>query len=278
MLTLTYFSTFLIGLIFFVLGMLMYNILTKTKKEDWQSRYTASTQELNSLQKKLKIKEKTLSQTTSEKDNWKNKFTALESEAKISSDKKQELLRNAEKTISSLRNDLEKTNKESDRTKRETENIELNYRKFKDKYDILAREQKGIVKTNHQLLHEKDKLTSSLKKYKLLSKDAQIEIESQIATVNSAKEIQKELRLLRVQNRKLTDDCAYWEKKHYDTHHELAELGKKYEKADIQYSELKEYRNGDQIIMDNLKKQIEQYKTKYIDVNSKYRTLLSHDN
>jgi len=73
------------------------------------------------------------------------------------------------------------------------------------------------------------------------------------------------------------EDCTYWEKKHYDIHHELAQLKEKVVKLQAEYNEIDSLRKGDQILNDNLMSQVQEFKTKFVDINNKYRDLVNNN-
>lgn len=275
MFTISYISAALFCIISLMFGMILSYFLSGRNKIDYKVKYEKGEVELSSSIKKNKKLEKLLSTVTSEKDTWKNKYSDLESDSSHKNSKHHASLVDKDKEIAELQLQIDKANTQTERITKDSEIISERYKKFKEKYDVLAGDQKKINKENSQFSHENQQFKNAVKKLKEQNLKLKQEIEEQQATVQSAKEIQKELRLLRVKNKKFSDDIAYWEKKHYDTHHELAKIKDEYLQTDNKFTELKSYRDGDQIIMENLKKQIEQYKSKFIDVNHKYNELLS---
>lgn len=274
-LTLSYFTSTLICIGFFFLGILIYSILKPKKKGDWESKFRDSEDELNKVTKRLKREEGKINNLTSEKDNLKNSYDKLKVETNQTIGKAEDRVKSAETKLQEVKSSLDRTTSDNARLTTDFNALNEKFKKFKEKYDAQAGDYKDKVRLSNQLQHEKEKMNNLLAKYKEQIADLKAQIESQTATVNSAKESQKELRLLRVKNKKLGDDVIYWEKKHYDTHHELAALKVDQDAKEQKFGELENFRNGDQIIMENLKKQIEQYKTKFIDVNHKYRELIS---
>jgi len=92
--------------------------------------------------------------------------------------------------------------------------------------------------------------------------------------MKTLRELKRDLRKTTAQKNKLEKDVEYWEKKHYDTHHELAALVKTHEALTSERDELTEMRNGDAIVIGNMKKQIELFKTKFLDIDQKYKELV----
>jgi len=87
--------------------------------------------------------------------------------------------------------------------------------------------------------------------------------------------MEREIRMLKTKTKKLQEDCTYWEKKHFDIHHELASLKKNADTLKSEYSELENLRKGDEILKANLLDQIKEFKTKFVDINNKYRDLVN---
>ena len=88
--------------------------------------------------------------------------------------------------------------------------------------------------------------------------------------------MEREIRLLKTKLNKAEQDVTYWEKKHYDTHHELATLKKDTDKLQLDLSEIQELRKGDEILRANLMEQISEFKTKFVNINNKYRDLVNN--
>lgn len=277
MLTLSYFTSTLIALGFLFLGILIHNIIKSKKKNDWEGLFHTSEEDRIKMSKRLKKEESKITQLQSEKDQLKNNLDNYKSEMNQTLGKAEERVKTAESKYIDVKNQLDKLRSENTRLSIDATTSGDRYKKFKEKYDAQAGDYKDKVRSNNQLIHENDKFNSLLSKYKQQIAELKAEIQGQEQTVLSAKESQKELRILRVKNKKLGDDVTYWEKKHYDTHHELADLKKTQSDSSKKYEELESYRNGDQIIMENLKKQIEQYKSKFINVNHKYQELVSRN-
>ena len=85
----------------------------------------------------------------------------------------------------------------------------------------------------------------------------------------------REIKSLKARVKKYEADIVYWEKKHYDTHHELAQIKKKSFATDDTLRELEASRKSDEIIKESLKAQITDFKNKFVDVNNKYREMVS---
>ena len=121
-------------------------------------------------------------------------------------------------------------------------------------------------------------LTTKLERQTVLANDYQKKYDKQAEEINKIRVIEREMRLLKTKTKSLEKDVEYWEKKHYDTHHELAALKKDSESMNSKYSEIEELRKGDEILKTNLMQQIQEFKTKFVDVNNKYRQILDNTN
>jgi len=82
------------------------------------------------------------------------------------------------------------------------------------------------------------------------------------------------LRALKARNNKLTEDLKYWEKKHYDCHHELATLKEQYELLDNRKQELALQTQSDAQTHQNMELKVQEFKDKFVEINDKYRRLL----
>ena len=74
-------------------------------------------------------------------------------------------------------------------------------------------------------------------------------------------------------NRKLTKDLVYWEQKQFETNHELATTVKEIETIKAEREELVLRFKGAQIQKENMIKKIEEFKTKFVNVNNLYHEL-----
>ena len=114
-------------------------------------------------------------------------------------------------------------------------------------------------KVQAEIANLKNKLTRANQS----STDYKAKYESQLEEINGINELKRSVRASKSKINKLEKDVSYWEKKHYDTHHELAELKKKSEGYQTEFLKLEELRKGDEVLKSNLVKQITEFKTKF---------------
>ena len=82
------------------------------------------------------------------------------------------------------------------------------------------------------------------------------------------------LRALKARNNKLTEDLKYWEKKHYDCHHELASLKETYASLEDQKQALELQTQSAAQTHQNMEGKLQDFKDKFVEINDKYRRLL----
>ena len=83
------------------------------------------------------------------------------------------------------------------------------------------------------------------------------------------------LRALKAQNKKYSENLKYWEKKHYDTHHELAELKTKVAAIVNRNEELELTNQSASQSNQQMLQKVQEFKTKFVDINNKYHELLA---
>ena len=83
----------------------------------------------------------------------------------------------------------------------------------------------------------------------------------------------KEFRIMKSTNRKLTKDLIYWEQKQFETNHELATTTKEIVALKTEQEELVLRFKGAQIQKENMMMKIEEFKTKFVNVNNLYHEL-----
>jgi len=86
------------------------------------------------------------------------------------------------------------------------------------------------------------------------------------------------LRSLKAQNAKFKEDLKYWEKKHYDTHHELANLKAKVDGIVERNQELEMVNQSAAQSNQQMLQKVQEFKTKFVDMNNKYHKLLENKN
>ncbi len=275
--TLSYLTVVLGSLIFFVLGWLV-NRLIRGKDENWQEKINKLENENKALLKKVKKEKSNYDNQKDKTEKWKSEFQVLK--ADLQNEKKSYLnsIEDKQAELNELQSKLKSQTNENQGLQRINDKLSKDLANLKEKYktDLEGatkwRSEKESVE--REINNLKSKLAQALedgKKYKE-------KYQSQEEKFNDLKMIQRTMRALKAKNTKLETDVKYWEEMHYKAHHELAELKKTHEGFNSEYNKLEELRRGDEVLKSNLLKQLQEYKTKFLDINDKYRQLTSSPN
>ena len=107
----------------------------------------------------------------------------------------------------------------------------------------------------------------------MLKEELQNKIDGQVEKMHEVSKFAKEFRIMKSTNRKLTKDLTYWEQKQFETNHELATTTKEIVALKTEQEELVLRFKGAQIQKENMVKKIEEFKTKFVNVNNLYHKL-----
>lgn len=268
-----------LGSIFFLcLGWLLYHLIKSKGSSDWSAKYAALQKEHNDVAKKLNKESKAVEQYKQKAESWKQEYQALTQE-------KQHLANNNTKDRQFLTDQLDSLNAEMSKVKKS--NIDLQGKvdrtqreltKLKEKYSLDVVDGKEWKVERDELVREVKSLREKLERQIQISKEYKTKYDKQAEEINKVRVMEREIRLLKTKTKKFETDIQYWEKKHYDTHHELAELKKTHDKLNSEYTEVNELRKGDQVLKDNLMSQIQEFKTKFVNINNKYREVMESHN
>lgn len=276
--TITYLMGILaaIGCIF--LGWLISQFLQKNKKVDWESKYNEAEKLSSDLQKKVKNEKMQVEQQKKRADDYRDSLDLLKKE-KIKSDN---LLNESQSLISQSKTASNKEitllNNEVQRLTRINDKLDKDLSQQRAKYKTDMEDMVNWKSEKQKVQSEIKELKSKLNRYIKSSSDYKFKYEEQIEQIDKINEVKRNTRASKAKIAKLEADIKYWEKKHYDTHHELAELKKSIESIKNQHLKLEELRKGDEILKSNLVNQITEFKTKYLDISNKYRSLTNRSN
>lgn len=273
MLKLDYFPAIIIALLIFFIAWVLSQVFAKRKHSNWKDKFQSSESELKELRKKMKNENLQVNQFKSKTEQWKNEFHILKQEFQHSQkkwdDDKQTFIEGQEaqaKELKAFNNELQAKERITKKLQNDLDNLKKKYQTDIEDYTNWKRDKAGIVKENENQKVQIDKLKS-------LAKDLQTQLNEQKEAMESWREMERNIKMLKIKNKKLGDDISYWEKKHYDTHHELAQLKKTHEGSQSEFTKLVELRKGDEILKSNLLKQIQEFKSKFLDISDKYRDL-----
>lgn len=271
--SISFISAIFIGLFMLVLGWFLNQIMFKTKNAEWIKKAKEGEVENKSLLKKVKNQENQIKDFRQKADSWKQEFQLsnkeyqnLKSEHKVDIQQKQQMIDLAQKEIKAKESDLSVSERANERNKKELDQLKEKYKRDLGDYKQWKSEKSSVTA-------EIDSLKSKLSKLNAIAVDYKQKFESQEEQIGKVNELNRELRGLRAKVKKSAADCQYWEKKHYDVHHALANLEKDKEKWLSKLNELEELRKGDEILKQNLVGQVQEFKSKFLSVSDKYRDL-----
>lgn len=276
--TVKYFTAIALGLLLFLIGWGVSTIINNRKSANWKSRAQQAEDELKGLNKKVKNEALQSSQYKSKGEQWKNEFQVLkhdfqQSKKEWSADmqmsrEKSQVKDSQIKELKSKQLTIERLN---EKMRTDLDNQKIKYDKDVGDFKSWKSEKENTIREIGVLKSKIENLNSQVHKYKS-------KCEEQETKMEGWREMERKVKMLKTKTNKLEKDVEYWEKKHYDTHHELANLKKQKEGFQTEFLKLEELRKGDEILKGNLLKQIEEFKTKFLDVSDKYRTLVNRSN
>ncbi len=267
-------TIFLFTLFAGVIGTVIGWYWKKRSEGTWQEDYKVIEKENTALAKKAKKADKANIRLKKQVDNWKEKAENAEVQYKEEVANLKEQLTKFKDTdkqqLEQIRQ-LESANKNS---KNSLERLENAHIKLKEKYNLDMADLKEWRKNKDKFNREVKDIKSQLKvanekvlRLTTLSTKQAKEIEENNAFVSK-------LRGLKARNKKFAEDIAYWEKKHFDTHHELAalkisfeELTNKHQALELQSQSVNQ--NNQQMLQ-----KVQDFKTRFVDVHNKYHQLL----
>ena len=173
----------------------------------------------------------------------------------------------------SLQNNFEKLTSDHSYLTHQHEVLKKERSRLNDKYATDLKASKGWANQKVSLDREietlKERLLASRKETKVL----QNKIDAQLEKMQEISKFTKEFRIMKSTNRKLTKDLTYWEQKQFETNHELATTVKEIETLKTDREDLVLRFKGAQIQKENMVKKIEEFKTKFVNVNNLYHEL-----
>jgi len=251
-----------------IIGVVIGYLIKKDNGGKATDNLEISNKVVKSLEKQLKEKNKQLLKLEKQKDS----FEEENSSANKSIEELNEMLDN-------LKEDIENRKNEKEKVDHEKANLSAKIERTKKELEILKQKNAQESKTERAWKSEindlKRRLNDVSKRYNNLV-DANEGLKSQVKENSN---FVQEMDLLRVENKglksktkQLNTDVEYWEKMHYDAHHQLAELKTKQELLDKDINDKVDLISGYKIEKEKLLGMIEEYKTKYIKANNLYRS------
>jgi chromosome segregation ATPase len=278
MFTLSYLVSFFWGLIFLLLGWVLNHFIAGRKVKDLKPEYDKLQKEYSNLGKALKKEKGIVEQMRNKAESWKQETQAANQnlhqktkELKGQIEELNLLLKDSKDQQSKIKTEKERLASTLEKTQKELEKLKMKYQR-----DVA--DGKDWINERSKMEREIKDLTSKLEKSTLMANDYKKKYDKQAEEINKIRVMERELRMNNTKIKTLEKDITYWEKKHYDTHHELAALKIEHEALGTQLKDLDQLRKGDEILKENLMSQIKEFKNKFVDVNNKYRDLVGNGN
>ena len=272
------FSIILIGIVGAIIGYFIGKNYTGKNAVNWQEQYETAEKELANTTKQLKKERKQIQQMEQQNGSWKNKHEELSekySNDKIAFEKETNILK---EELNTQKTSFSKLDTSYSSLTNQYEKLKKNHQNLQEKYNTDLADTKGWKNIKSSLESEieshKKKILLGHQKIKELKET----LDKQTNRINEANKFASDFRIMRAEKRRLTKDLAYWEKKHYDTHHELASLKAEVETMDATYKDLNLRFKGSLIEKENMLKKLEEFKTKFVNANNLYHELKGQKN
>ncbi len=233
----------------------------------------ATNKENDALQKQVKKAEKDINRLKKKNESLQAKATTQETEAATKLEDVKAKLTTAitdGEELKTLERERKLTNQ---KLKTDLDRLEKAHTKLTEKYKQDTTNLKEWTKDrtifNRQFKELKAKLkTSEEQVVKLTNKNAEL-----VKEIDDNKAFVARLRSLRAQNVKFKEDLAYWEKKHYDVHHEYATLKTKIDGIMERNEQLELINQTATQNNQQMLKKVQEFKTRFVDMNNKYHQL-----
>jgi len=246
MLEFSYLVAILIGLFLFLLGWFISKMVGNKKTEDLRPQYEALQKENLKISKELKKK-------SAQVEQLKAKVEALKVEVDAATGKQDAKVNQLTGQINDLRTRMDKAKSEASQMKTERDQLQTRLDNTRKEVDNLKEKYQRDVGAGKEWRKERDKMEREAESLNLkLKRQTELREEYQTKYTQTAEDVaklratRKELRMLKSTTRGLEKDVAYWEKKHYDTHHELAALKKDTEGIYVKNDELNAIKQEDE--------------------------------
>ena len=224
-------SLILYAVLAFVVGFITKFILGRTGKTDYKTMFEAADKENKEASKNLARAQKSLDKSHSERDNWKVQYEELKNKIQSGQTEGKNEIRSLKEQIAAAQKETSVVNAEKERADTRFERLKNEFESYKRKMQVEKEAIKGY-KSDIEALRKKEKeQTEALEKLTRQNGEMKISLEKQFQKMSEINEMSSQMRRLRAKNIKIQTDLEYWEKKHFETHHELAALKKSLEQA-----------------------------------------------
>ncbi len=275
LITLSTLSLTLFLLLSSVVGWFIGSFLQKKQGAGLENKLAELETERSDLMNELKKEKKQGNRVKQQKDTWQNKFEEAEKKYIPLTERSKKEIENLNTRIMEAENGRHKMKTELDRKVARVDQLEKEYEKLKLRYDTDLSDSKGWKNKRDTLLREVKEYRAKFERTEKEAEQLRERLSNQSKSIKEAQKFQSDFRKLKAAKQKLENDIEYWEKKHYDTHHELAATMKKLEDGTAKNKELDLFMKGQEIKEQNMMKKLEEFKTKFVNVNNQYHELLN---
>lgn len=262
------------GLIGFLIGK---NFSTKSD-QNWKSQFDESSKELKSLTKKQNKEKKKIQQLEQQQTNTLQKLQEVEEKYMPLNESLTEQLQAAQTEMLTHQKGIEKLTSDYDHLTHQHQLLKKERARLNDKYATDLKASKGWGNQKFSLDSEIETLKGRLLTSRKETKAAEKKLEAQVEKMQEVSKFAQEFRIMKSNNRKLTKDLKYWEEKQFETNHQLANKIKEFDALKNDRAELVERIKGAQVQKENMMKKMEEFKTKFVNVNNLYHELKAGKN
>ncbi len=271
----SYFSAFFITAILLAACFFLTRYFITKDQAAWKEKFTKVEKEHRAVEKAVRREEKKVTRLTQQCEDWKEKFEVSEKKyipmvKELTAEKKA-----LQTEVESLQSAINRLEGEKAQGLNKVEQLQKELTAQKEKYATDLSDSKGWKTSREKLMGEVKDVNTRLTRILRENDELKSRIVLQREKIAEAETIKKTFRKLRTSNKKLQEDLAYWEKKHYDVHHKIVEQNEELEVLKKEKNELKQLHDGNEILRQNLLKKIEEFKTKFVNVNNSYHELLA---
>jgi len=246
------------------------NASKKGKSSNWKLKYEEANSNFINANKSYKAEKKRINQHLQDRDNWKAKYEAI---APIPDQQQSEIaalkanLKDNTNTVDSLESDIKRLTGTSEKMKSDLE-------KLKEKYATDMHDSKNWKSMRTQFQSDIESLTEDVKQLETNKVDLKKEVLENSKKLEDYELLKKNHRLLNKEKIRLKKDLEYWEKKHYEVHHELTSST---ETIKIQAEKAKalEVQIQAQLVeKEKMVQRVNSFKEKYLVAKDRYTALM----
>jgi len=267
-------SLVLLAVLAFGIGAAIAWFWKKRSEGTWKVDFLAADKLNKSLEKKVKKNEKDINRLKKQNEGLKGKLGTIETAN--------------ETKVTALKAELATAAAKLAETKTSEQNYKVQQQQLSTKFDRLQKTHKKLEEkykkdtTNlKEWTTDRASFNRQFKDFKTKAKLAEEKvakltgtIEKQAKEINENKAFVANLRSLKAQNAKFKEDLKYWEKKHYDTHHELANLKTKIDGIVERNQELEMINQSAAQSNQQMLQKVQEFKVRFVDMNNKYHKLV----